>query len=410
MHASPNKPSLLWNSLLALLMSLAPFTAMAQYRIEDYRANQYSVPANKRDLWSVTNGVVEARVDNLIAFHSRADQIFSTRPVAPSEKSAPLVAASTEIPPVSFSPLRKLTLDQWMDTHPVTGLLVLKGNTILYERYQYDRSAKDKMLGNSMSKSVVGLLVGIALHEKSIESLDDVAEKYEPRLKGHPYGQTTIRSLLTMTSGMNYSEARDVSELWRRTAGQSMVSRGIDSVKYIMNRASPQGQKFNYNSVETQVLTLVLMGATGKSLSDYTSEKLWKPMGAESPAFWMTDASGTEAGFMGFNATLRDWGRLGLLWAQLGMHQNQQIVPASYLSESRAWRATGYGYHIWLPSKDSGQVAFFGVRGQALYVDPATQLVMVLTAAREQEYSANTPYDKERTAVWNHLLAVLKTP
>ena len=407
---SQNKPSMLWKAQLALLVLLIPFTAMAQYRIEDYRANQYRVPDHKRDLWSVINGVVEARVDNLIAFHSRADQIFSTRSVSPSEKSVPLVASSTDIPPVSFSPARKLTLDQWMESHPITGLLILKGNTILYERYQYDRSAKDRMLGNSMSKSVVGLLVGMALHENAIESLDDVAEKYEPRLKGHPYGQTTVRSLLSMTSGMNYSEARDVSELWRRTAGQSMVSRGIDSVKYITNRTSPQGQKFNYNSVETQVLTLVLMGATGKSLSDYTSEKLWKPMGAESPAFWMTDAAGTEAGFMGFNATLRDWGRLGLLWAQLGVHQDKQIIPASYLSESRAWRPSGYGYHIWLPSKDTGQVAFFGVRGQALYVDPATQLVMVLTAAREQEYSANTPYDKERTAVWNHLLSSLKAP
>lgn len=401
---------MLWTALLAPLIVLTPFTTMAQYRIEDYRANQYSVPAHKRDLWSVTNGVVEARVENLIAFHSRADQIFSTRPVAPSEKSAPLVSSSTAIPPVLFSTSRQMTLDQWMDSHPVTGLLVLKGNNILYERYRYDRTANDRMLGTSMSISVVGLLVGIALHEKSIESLDDVAEKYEPRLKGHPYGQTTIRSLLTMTSGMSYSEARDVSELWRRTAGQSMVSRGIDSVKYVTNRASPQGQKFNYNSVETQVLTLVLIGATGKSLSDYTSEKLWKPMGAESPAFWMTDVVGTEAGFMGFNATLRDWGRLGLLWAHLGMHQDKQVVPPSYMSESRAWRPSGYGYHIWLPSKDSGQLAFFGVRGQALYVDPANKLVMVLTAAREQEYSANTLFDKERTAVWNHLHSSLKTP
>lgn len=383
-------------------------TLYAQYRLEDYRASNYAVPASKHDLWSVTNGVVEAKVDSLVAFHSRADQIFSTNPVAKSDEASKLVGASQKISPVSFSLARKQTLEQWMESHPVTGLLVMRGNSVLFERYQYDRSAQDKFLGNSMSKSIVGMLVGIALQERAIESIDDVAEKYEPRLKGHPYGTTTIRSLLTMTSGMSYLESKDVSELWRRTAGQSMVTRGLNSVKYVRERAYPQGRQFNYSSVDTQVLALVLIAATGKSLSEYTSEKLWKPIGAESSAFWLTDVAGTEAAFMGFNATLRDWGRLGLLWANLGAYEGKQIISSSYMAEGKAWNPSGYGYQVWLLGKDTGQVAFLGVRGQTIFVDTVSKLVVVITAIREQEYSANTAYDKERTAIWNHLLSQYK--
>lgn len=186
---------------LAILISVSigtPTKLVAEYRLEDYRANNYAVPSSKRDLWSITNGVVEARLDNLIAFHSRADQIFTTRPVAKNTEVSNFIESRQEIPPISFSLFRKMTVEQWMASQPVTGLLVLKGNTVLLERYQYDRSAQDKMLGNSMSKSIVGMLVGIALDEKSIGSIDDLAEKYEPRLKGHPYGTTTIRSLLRM--------------------------------------------------------------------------------------------------------------------------------------------------------------------------------------------------------------------
>ena len=396
---------------LAILISVSigtPTKLVAEYRLEDYRANNYAVPSSKRDLWSITNGVVEARLDNLIAFHSRADQIFTTRPVAKNTEVSNFIESRQEIPPISFSLFRKMTVEQWMASQPVTGLLVLKGNTVLLERYQYDRSAQDKMLGNSMSKSIVGMLVGIALDEKSIGSIDDLAEKYEPRLKGHPYGTTTIRSLLTMTSGMSFVESRDNAELWRRTAGQSMVSRELESVKYLRQRAFAQGQQFNYNSVDTQVLTLVLIAATGKSLSEYMSEKLWKPIGAESPAFWMTDAAGTESGFVGFNATLRDWGRLGLLLANRGVVEGKQIISSKYLAEAQAWRPSGYGYHIWLSGKDTEQISLLGVRGQSIFVDPVSKIVMVITAVREREYAADTPFDTERVVIWKHVVSHFK--
>lgn len=389
---------------LCLAMSSA---SSAEYRLDDYRANGYRTPPSKLDLWQINHGAVEARVEHLIAFFSRSDQIFSTRSVAPGEAPLLLREAPREFPPVRFSVGPRLSLEQWMAKHPVTGMLVMQGNTILFERYQYDRAAADRFLGMSMSKSVIGMLVGIALEEKLIASLDDTAQTYEPRLRGHPYGETTIRSLLTMTSGMAYQEARDSGELWRRTAGQSLPSPGLESVKFVRNRSAPQGRQFNYNSADTQVLGLVLMAATGKNLSEYTSEKLWKLLGAERSAYWLTDAQGREAAFAGFAATLRDWGRLGLMWANGGLSEGKTVLPSRFLSEASAWRSSGYGFHVWLPARNHPQVAFLGVRGQTLFVDPSSKLVMVITAVREQEISAGSAYDEERRAIWEHLRATL---
>lgn len=397
------------NLTLASLLA-TPAALLAEYRLPDYSANRYAIPADKRDLWSVQHGVVEARVEHLVAFFSRADKIFSTAPVVASGQSQvqDLLAAPATIPAVPFSLFRRQTLEDWMETHPVTGLLIMQSDRILFERYQYGREASDRMLGMSMSKTLVGLLTGIALQEKAIASLDDKAETYEPRLRGHEYGATTIRSLLTMTSGMAYQETRDAGELWQRTAGQSRRNRGLESVTFVGRRAAPQGHHFNYNSVDTQVLSLVLRAATGRPLADYMAEKLWRPMGAESSAFWLAGADGTEAAFAGFSATLRDWGRLGLLLANEGQRNGQAVVPADYLAQALAWRPSSYGYQVWLTGRDNGQFALLGVRGQTLYVDTASKLVMVLTAVREQEQTANTAYDRERQVIWQHLLATFK--
>lgn len=388
----------LWWGAGAASLALA-----AEYRLEDYRANGYAVPASPRDLWQVSPAGVEARVDNLIAFMSRADRIFSTQAVAASEDPRVLENAERPLPTLSLSPFKRITLEQWMQTHPVTGLLIMQGQQVLFERYQYGRSAQDRMLGMSMSKTLVGMLTGVALADRSIESLDDTAEKYEPRLKGHPYGASSIRSLLTMTSGMAYQESRDSAELWQRTAGRSRRSQELESVKFVRQRAFAPGQQFNYSSADTQVLALVLMAATGRKLSEYTAEKIWQPLGAEAGAFWLTDAEGREAAFMGFAATLRDWGRLGLLWAEQGRRGDRQLVPAAFLADAAASRPSGYGYQVWLPGRQ--QIGFFGVRGQTLLVDPASGLVMVITAAREQEQTSATAFDRERLLIWNQLRA-----
>src|SRR5262249_18495175 len=142
---------------------------------------------------------------------------------------------------------------------------------------------------------------------------------------------------------------------------------------------------------ETQVLGLVVRAAVGKPLADYLSEKIWKPMGAEADATWLIDRGGYETGYMGLNATLRDWGRLGMLLANDGALDRKQIIPAAwikpattaeapYLELGRASKFTGYGYQTWIIHPSEPAFALFGVRGQGVYIDPKSKVVVVHTA------------------------------
>lgn len=285
-------------------------------------------------------------------------------------------------------------VDTFLAANRNTGLLVLKGDTILVERYQYDRKPEQRFQSYSMTKTVVAMLIGIALSEQKISSVDDLAQQYVPELKGHPYGETKLRYLLTMSSGVAFSERYDgkddVTTLARKTLMQQGPG-GVDAVLPFANRERPAGTKFSYASAETEVLSLVLRNAVGRPLADYLSEKIWQPMGAETDATWIIDGGGHELGYMGINATLRDWGRLGMLLANNGALDGKQIVPAAWVKamttpegvqfqRGTATRYNGYGYQTWLIGNTQNAFALFGLRGQSVFVDPDSKLVIVHTA------------------------------
>ena len=291
--------------------------------------------------------------------------------------------------------------DSYLDHTRNTGLLVLKGDTLVVERYQYDRKPEHRMQSYSMAKTVVAMLVGIAIAEKKIGSVEDRADLYLPALKGHPYGETKLKDLLTMSSGVKFSEnydgKDDVSVLARKTIYGHGIG-GVDSVLSFTERANPPGTKFYYASGETQVLGLVLRAAVGHTLSEYLSEKIWKPMGAEADASWLVDGGGYELGYMGLNATLRDWGRLGMLLANYGYLNGKQIIPAEWVKAATAVHAphlavgtatkfNGYGYQTWLVDNE-GKFALLGVRGQAVFVDPKSKVVVVITAVHSNPRDA----------------------
>jgi CubicO group peptidase (beta-lactamase class C family) len=295
-------------------------------------------------------------------------------------------------------------LDKFLDEHANTGLLVLKGDTILAERYQYERSAGHRLASASVAKTVLAMLVGIALHERKITSLDHTAGYYVPRLRGHPYADVTLRELLTMSSGVVSKD-----ELDGRAEGLKLVANtirqqtggGLDAIREFEWRIAPSGTKFRYASADSQVLGLVLVAATGGPLSDYLSEKIWKPMGAEAHATWLVDKAGYEAAFCCLNAVLRDYARFGMLLANYGELDGKQIIPAEwvkaattpqadYLKVGHATKFNGYGYQTWLLGDGSGRpreggdpvlrFAALGLHGQAIFVDAASKLVVVHTA------------------------------
>jgi CubicO group peptidase (beta-lactamase class C family) len=299
----------------------------------------------------------------------------------------------------------------FLDANQNTGLLVLKGDTILAERYQYERTAQHRFSSASMAKTVLSMLVGIAVSEKFIKSIDDRAEQYVPELKGHPYGETSIRHLLTMSSGMAFNEAwggaRDEGNLLVENTLRGKTEGGADAVLDFKRREAPAGTRFHYASGDSEVLGLVLRAAVGVPLATYLSEKIWQPMGAEANATWLVDKGGYETGYCCLNATLRDYGRFGLLLANYGKLDGKQIVPAEwvkaavtpdapYLAVGVATRYNGYGYQTWILGDQSGHprgggdpstgdadpyFAAFGIYGQSIFVDPASKLVVVHTAA-----------------------------
>ena len=248
---------------------------------------------------------------------SRYDTLFPARTILASKQPSQLARAATE--PVirySFAGL-DLTIDDYLNRRPVTGLLIAKDNMILVERYQYGRNDKDRLTSFSMAKSIVGLLIGIALNEGAIRSVDDLAETYVPGLKDTEYGRTPIKALLLMASGVAFSEdyanrCSDIYTLVRLTLEQDPAG-SLAAVKRFNTRRSAPGARYSYSSAESLVLGLVLAAATKRTVSDYAAEKLWQPLGAEADATWIIDATGQEVTFAYVNAVLRDWARLGLM-------------------------------------------------------------------------------------------------
>jgi CubicO group peptidase (beta-lactamase class C family) len=340
---------------------------------------------------------------------SHYDALFPARTIAAPKQPVQLDRAAAE--PViryGFAGL-DLTLDDYLNRHPVTGLLIAKDNTILIERYQYGRTDTDRLTSFSMAKSMVGLLIGIALKEGAIRSLDDPAEAYVPGLRETEYGRTPIKALLLMSSGIAFSEdyantSSDIYTLARLTLEQDPGG-SLAAVKRFNTRRAAPGALFSYSSAETLVLGLVLAAATKRTVSDYAAEKLWQPLGAEADATWIIDATGQEITFAYVNAVLRDWARLGLMLANRGNWFGKTVVPEDWLTASATNAIptesplVKYGYQVWY-SADTKRFSLRGLRGQYVLVDPDLKLVLVQTAL-----SSSEPEFSELFALWTALRA-----
>jgi CubicO group peptidase (beta-lactamase class C family) len=343
------------------------------------------------------------------------DQIYPTRlierPVTPWKFKCSTAQIYYDFRGNRFSPI------DYVSRNPVTGLLIAKDDQILFEHYQYARTDHDRFVSQSMVKSIIGLLIGVAITEGAIKSVDDTTEAYVPGFRGTEYGRTPIRDLLHMSSGVDFGETRDggrdLNSLWNGM-GIAFPATKIGTVKSIVQfnqRIAPAGTRFYYASIEPDVLGMVLHNAVNKSASDYLREKVWKPVGAEADARWLIDAEGFELAHFGFNAVLRDYARIGRLLAHDGAWDGKQIVPAqwmidattlrasdSYLLPGRATKKFGYGYLLWLFPGERRQFALLGYKGQYVCVDPVSKLVMVHTAV---EYPI---YNEEPWALWSALV------
>jgi CubicO group peptidase (beta-lactamase class C family) len=356
----------------------------------------------------------------LVGSHSHLDEIFSGRLIHKAPAPSRLVRVAEPRIAWQFAGA-DLTLDDYLARNPTTGLLIARGDTILVERYQYGRTDRHRFTSWSMAKTVTAMLVGIAIAEGHIHSVDDPAAAYVPELAGTEYGRTSLRHLLQMSSGVrfteNYSGQDDVMRLVVDTYLQ-VGQGGVSAVTSFNERAAAAGTKFSYASVETQVLGLVLRAATNLPPAEYLQSRIWQPIGGEADATWLVDKSGQEATYCCLNAVLRDYARLGLLLAHDGNWHGRQIIPAAWVMDATtvradqphlrvgtATRSFGYGYQTWILSGERRMFFFWGVRGQRIFVDPQSKLVMVNTAVHK--LPVDVPRLQETDALWSALVRQL---
>jgi CubicO group peptidase (beta-lactamase class C family) len=359
--------------------------------------------ADRQSLW---------RTSHSVDSFSRLDEILPARMSRRSDAPIPWRRAPRE-PDIAYMGAPALgagryRLADYMDRNPATGLLVAQDDVIQLERYQYGRSDTQRMTSFSMAKTVIAMMIGIAVAEGRITSLDAPAESYAPTLRGLEYGATPLRHLLTMSSGVQFREEYDGNDdsarLSRATIGLQSAG-GAAALSQFNTRIAAPGARWYYASSETYVLAMVLRAAVGMPIADYFADRIWRPIGAEADASWLIDRSGLEVGYMGLQATLRDYARLGLLMARSGRVGQRVVIPAEWVAEmtrmhispGRVGLFYGYGYQTWIFPQDDGSFAFQGVRGQAIFVHPASRLVMVHTAVRADP---RDPGGADATAFW----------
>jgi CubicO group peptidase (beta-lactamase class C family) len=295
-------------------------------------------------------------------------------------------------PLAAFEPggSRAVSFDQFLAGQQVHGVLVLQNGRIRLERYTSPHSPATRWNSFSVAKSLTSTLVGAAMKDGAIRSLDDPVTRYIRALRGSAYDDVTVRQLLTMTSGVRWNEDyTDVNSDVARMYAQA-PDPGFDmTVSYVrkLPREVPPGTKWVYKTSETNLVGVLVAEATGKRLADYLSDKIWRPYGMERDAEWMIDDVGHEQGGCCLAMTLRDYGRFGQFILDGARIDGTPVVAEHWLSEATRAQVSigpgsGYGYQWW--TRDDGTFEGRGIYGQTLHIDPARHLVIVIHSAAAQ--------------------------
>jgi CubicO group peptidase (beta-lactamase class C family) len=281
------------------------------------------------------------------------------------------------------------------------GVLILKHGRIVLERYALGHTPGTRWISFSMAKSITSTLIGAALHDGFIRSLDDPVILTVPALRGSAYDGVTVRQVLQMSSGVRWVETYLDPQSDRRKLLQLQAREQPGAViEYLrtLPRVADPGTRFNYNTAETFLLGAILAGAIRRQVSDYLSEKIWRPCGMEADAYWQLESEGgQEFTGSGLSATLRDYARFGAFVLADGVVNGVRVLPEGWIAESTAidpasiyapgqlagFEPLGYGYQWWTFPAPAGRRVFgaLGIFGQQIYIDVDEQLVIVLNSA-----------------------------
>lgn len=321
--------------------------------------------------------------EKIVGNFSAMDRMFLTTPMARGTGPvSPLPEGPPMTPPEGF--------DDWLSERAVTALVVLKDGEIRHESYHLGTTAEDRRISWSVAKSYLSALMGIVLAEGAVENLDDPVTKYVPALVGTAYDGATVLNVLQMASGVTFNEDyldfnSDINRMGRVLAlGQSMDGFAAGLTETFVE----PGLQWQYVSIDTHVIGMVIEGATGRSIPDLMQEKLIAPMGLQADPLYITDGYGTAFVLGGLNLPTRDYARFGQMFLQMGEWNDAQIVPIDWVAastEPSAPTAAGreqYGLQWWMaPDAPTGEYYARGIYGQYIYINRAAGVVIAANGA-----------------------------
>jgi CubicO group peptidase (beta-lactamase class C family) len=274
-------------------------------------------------------------------------------------------------------------IDAYMKSQRNAGLIILQDGKIRFEKYGLNQTKEGRWTSFSVAKSLTSTMVGAAIKDGFIKSIDDKVTAYIPDLKGSPYDDVSVKQLLTMTSGVKWNEDYTDPKSDVALFNLHKAEPGVDvTVSYMrkLPREAPAGSKWVYKTGETNLIGVLVSSATKQSLSSYLSQKVWLPFGMEQDAVWMLGSTGHEISGCCVSATLRDYARFGTFILGGGMVNGKRILPDDWLSKATTKQADigdpgrGYGYQWW--TNDEGSFAAQGIFGQGIFIDPKRKLVI----------------------------------
>ena len=282
---------------------------------------------------------------------------------------------------------KKMSIEAFMAAQNNMGIVVVQDGKMRLEAYNDNRTKGTRWISFSVTKSITSTLVGAAIADGLIKSIDDPITQYIPELKGSGYDGTPIRHVLTMSSGVQWNEDyTDPNSDVAQMSNLDLKTGEDPTIAYMktLKRTSEPGKKWNYNTGETNLIGVLVSKATGKTLSEYLSEKIWIPFGMESKAYWMLNSGVSEYGGCCLLTTTRDFARFGLFVLDEMNGRHKPILPKNWFAEAGGKQIPfgngngGYGYQWWV--YEDGSFAASGIFGQGIFIDPARNLVIAINS------------------------------
>ena len=353
--------------LVALIVALGLAYVSAD---KDMRRLMANLPTDRDVLfWSIPQRDAGFRALDSIPILARANVIAAGGEILPLPEGQPIAIATD--------------LNSYLEDQRVAGLLIVQDGKVRLEKYGLDFSAQGRWTSFSVAKSFTSTLVGAAIKDGYIRSIEDKVSDYIPDLRGSVYDDVSVEQLLTMTSGVQWNEDYEDKNSDVARFNEHEAEDGLDvTVSYMrtLPREAPAGSKWVYKTGETNLIGVLVSSATGKTLSGYLSEKIWAPFGMEQNASWLLGQTGHEISGCCIQASTRDFARFGLFMLAGARAGDRDVLPDSWIAAATTKQVgigrpgKGYGYQWW--TYDDGSFAAQGIFGQGVFIDPGRNLVI----------------------------------